>query len=306
MTMSDVRTRRISRELALAAAGASLGTLEPWVTDRLTAMLEEEEVAAGDRIFGAGEPPDHFFVVREGRVELVRNGQSAEMVEGPRALGVLDALAERLRSHSAYARMPLQLLRVRMDAWLELLEDSFDLARMSVIGLARVVAGLEERLWATGRQLEAPAPPFLETPRAQLDIVERLAMLMHAPPLRGAGVQPLSDLATASEEIVFGAGEAIFQRGVLPDRLFVLIDGRAEASRESPKVTWRGGPAQLVCGVASLGEQRLPWEARAVTRTRALSFGVEDWFDLMEENFEMVRATLTSLAIEHERLLGEV
>ena len=67
-------------------------------------------------------------------------------------------------------------------------------------------------------------------------------------------------------------------------------------------MVWRGGPGQMVCGAVSLIEGSSDWGARAETRTRTLAFGVDDWFDVMEENFEMVRATLVALATEYERL----
>jgi CRP-like cAMP-binding protein len=303
--MPDVRNGRISRELFLAAIAGDFGTVEPWVMDRLTGILEEEEVTTGDCIYAAGDPPDYFYVARQGRVELVREGKPVETIVGPRAFGMLDALIEHPRSHSAYAPMPLQLAKIRMDGWLELLEDSFELARMSIAGLVRGVSTLEERLWRSGRHPRS-APPVLEATGAPLDVVERVAVLMSTPALRGAGVQPLSDLAAATEEVVFPAGDPIFARGAPPGRVLVIIDGRVEGSRESPAVTWNGGPGQMVCGVVSLGAGVPAWEAHAATRVRCLEFGIDDWFDVMEENFEMVRATLAALATEHELLVGEL
>ena len=187
----------------MTAVGASLGGVEPWVTDRLAAILEEEEVAAGDCIYAAGDSPDHFYFVRQGRIELVREGAAWRSSLGPRAFGMLDALIERPRVAFCLCPVPLELLKIRVDAWLELLEDSFELARMSVLALVRSVAALEERLWTSGRELASRGPPpVLAATGARLDIVERLAILMLTPPLRGAGVQPLSDLATVSEELI--------------------------------------------------------------------------------------------------------
>jgi len=304
--VSDSRTRRISHELFLASVGDNLGVVEPWVMNRLSSILEEEDVAAGDCIYAAGDPPDHFYFARQGRVDLVREGRPVEVFEGPGAFGMFDAILERPHSQSAYARSPLELLRVGVDAWLELLEDSFELARMAVLRGARNVAALEERLWANGRQLPPPGPRVLGTTGARLDVVERLAVLMQTPPLRGAGAQPVSDLALLCEEVSFAAGERLFERGVAPESVFVIVDGRVDASRDNPRVAWRGGPGQVVCGVVSFAEQGTEWEAHAVTKTRTLAFGIDDWFDVMEENFEMVRATLASLATEHERLSGEL
>ncbi len=299
--MPGLQSRRVSRELFLAAIGGTYSTAPPWVTDRLTAILEEEEVAAGASIYAEGEPPDHFFFLRRGALDLVQRGEPAVLIEGPRTFGILDVLIERPRSSAAYARVPLQLLRVRADAWFELLEDSFELARMSVIGLANGVAALEER--GRGASLEVPAPDSSVVDAARpLDVVDRLAVLMRAPPLRGAGAQPISDLAVMCEEVSVAAGERLFERSASHVRVFVIVNGSVEATREEPSSTWRGGRGEVVCGFAAFAGTSSAWEARALTRTRALAFHVDDWLDILEENFEMVRAMLASLARENARL----
>lgn len=266
-------------------------------------MLEEEECGPGERIYSEGEPPDHFYMLRQGRLELVKTDRPVEIVEAPRAFGMVDALVERPRTTSAVAASAVQLLRIRSDAWFELLEDSFELARTSVLALARATAALEERTWARGVPFSAPAPPVLDGSSGPLDIVQRAALLMQTPVFRGVGVQPVSDLAAAAEELQFSAGEHLFERDSC-DRVFVIIDGRIEADRRDPLVTWHGGPGQIVCETVCFGGVASSWEARAVTRTRALSFGIDDWFDVLQENFEMVRATLATFARERERLLA--
>jgi CRP-like cAMP-binding protein len=303
--MIDLRTRRMSREVFLATIGGNLGPIEPWVTDRLTALLEEEDATAGDCIFQAGDPPDHIVFLREGRIELVAESSSSEVIEAPRAFGMVDALLERPRVVSAFARTPVQLLKIRMDAWFELLEDSFDLARMAVQMMVRAVAALEQQLLAAGRAPARVAAVALEA-QANLDLVERLVLLTQALPLSGAGVQPLSDLATASEEVSFEPGAMLFERHAIRPPLLVVIAGEFEASREDPGLMWRGSSGQVVAGTAAFEDGRNDWQARAVTRLNALSFGIEDWFDVMEENFDMVRSTLAALALERERLVTDL
>ena len=272
------------------------------MTDRLTAMLEEEECAPGDRIYAEGEPPDHFYMLRQGRLEFLTNDRPVEIIEGPRAFGMIDALIERPRRTSAVAASAVQLLRIPCEAWFELLEDSFALARTSVLALARATAAAEERVWARGVAPPTPTAPPLDG-SGSLDIVQRAALLMHTPVFRGVGVQPVSDLAAAAEEVQFAVGEHLFERGSC-DRVFVIVEGRVEADRRDPPVAWQGGPGQIVCESVCFGALASSWEARAVTRTRALSFGIDDWFDVLQENFEMVRATLATFARERERLLG--
>ncbi len=302
--MPGTWTSRLTLELFLSAIGGSSGTVEPWVAERLTAILEQEDVRAGERIFTAGDPPDHLFLVRQGRLELLRDGQHGEIVVAPCALGMSDALAERPRSHTARALVPLQLVRVRVDAWLELLEDSFELTRMAVLRLARGVAALEEKRLASGGESAPVRWIGLDSTDAKLDVIERLAVLMQAVPLRGSGAQPISDLASLCEEVSLDAGKGLFEQDTEGDRVFVLVDGRVEATRESPHAVWRGGPGQVVCGMAAFAGSARNWRAQAVTRVRALVFRVDDWFDILEENFEMVRTTLATLAVEMDRAGG--
>lgn len=107
--------------------------------------------------------------------------------------------------------------------------------------------------------------------------------------------------------MTFAAGEHLFERGGAKGRVFVLVEGLVEATRDDPHVVWQGGGAgQVVAGTVSFSDEGLEWQATARSSARALAFTVDDWLDVMEENFEMVRATLSSLAMEHERLGGEL
>lgn len=300
--MRDVRHERIQRELFLAAFGPNVGATESWVTDRLTSLLEEQLARAGETLFVAGNPPEFYYFLREGRVNLVREGSAPWTYEGPSVFGMSDALLERPRVRTALALTDIRAMKVQSDAWIELLEDSFSLARAALVGSVRIVAELEQRLWAAGGVARHPATTP-SPPGAELDVIERLAVLTEAPLLRVAGVQSLSALAAASEVIVFNPGSSLFEVGKAGGRVVLLLEGEVEAVREAPRVLWRGGAGDIVCGMAAFGDPILAWEARARTRGRALTFRVADWLDLMEENFDMVRMTLGALSLDREELL---
>jgi len=300
--MRDVRHERIERELFLAAFGANVGGRESWVTDRLTALLEEQLARAGETLFVAGDPPEFYYFLREGRVQLTREGSTPWTYEGPSVFGMSDALLDRPRVRTATALTNIRAMKVQSEAWIELLEDNFALARAAIVGLVRTVAGLEQRLWAAGGvsrgAATSPCPPGVEP-----DVLERLAVLTDAPLLRGAGVQILSDLAAASDILGFEPGDTLIERGKPGGRVLLLLEGEVDATRDAPNVLWRGGAGDIVCGTAAFGEPILSWEARARTRGRALTFRVADWLDLMEEHFDMVRTTLGALSLDREELL---
>ena len=232
--MSNPHHARIHREIFLAAFGANIGAAESWVTDRLTSLLEEQLARAGEALFVVGDPPEFYYFLRDGRVQLVREGSAPWPYEGRSVFGMSDALLERPRVRTALAVTDVRAMKVQSEAWIELLEDSFGLARAAVLGSIRAVADLEARSWARGRLFALRRPTL--PPGAQLDVTERLALLVDAPLLRGAGVQVLSDLASASEVVSLAPGAPLFERGCPPGRVSLLVEGEVEARREAPDV----------------------------------------------------------------------
>jgi CRP-like cAMP-binding protein len=279
-----------------------MGAVEPWVTDRLTSLLEEEDVCAGESLFSAGDPADYFYFLRKGHAKLVGEGSVPQTVHGPAVLGMFDAFLERPRVRSAIVLDAPELMKVRADAWFELLEDSFELARASVLRAAREVAILEGKLlekrvvpWPVG-----PLPPY--APGARLGLIERLALLMDAAPLRAAGVQTLSDLAACSEEVDLALGTALFEPHTARSRFFLVVEGQVDGFHEPSNMVCPFGPGDIISGAGAFGEAALAWAARAKTKVRVLAFRIEDWFDLMEEHFDLVRSALAGSALERERL----
>ncbi len=306
--VADPRLQRTSRELFLAVLTGGAGNLETWVIDRMTALVDEEDVAAGKRLFAEGEPPESIFFIREGRVRLERDGASPWVFEGRTVIGVFDALLDRPHARTAIAETDLHLLKLRVDYWLELLEDSFGLARAavrnSVIGL---VAGLEARRWAAEDAPRGAVVARVPPPSACLALrraPRRSCRCRDATWRRNPG--PRGTSRTAMEEVTFEPGKTIFERGNLRGEALLVLQGEAEGNRLDPPLRVVFGPGSVVGGVASLGESMLAWEARAITRVRALSMRLEDWFDLMEEHFDLVRAALSGMALQREAILGDL
>jgi CRP-like cAMP-binding protein len=302
----DLRLQRTSRELFLSVLTGDAGNLEPWVIDRMTSVVDEEDVEAGKRLFARDEPPEFIFFVREGRVRLEREGHPAWLLEGRSVIGVFDGILDRPHARTAVAETSLHLLKFRVEHWLELLEDSFGLARVALSNTVATVAAVEARRWAAQAQprgrVMAQAPPVA----GPLAFVERLAILADVPLVRGGGIQVLVELADSVEEVSFEPGDPIFERGQTPAQGFFVLEGEVEGDRLDPEIKVRFGPGSLVGGVASLGEPILAWQARAVTRVRALAMRLEDWFDLMEEHFDLIRSALSELTLIREALLEDL
>ena len=279
---------------------------ESWVSDRVAALLEPDDIRAGERIYGEGEPAEFIYFMRSGRVELTRAGAPPWQIEGRWTLGTFDAFVERSRTRTAVALEDLQLMKLRSDAWIDLLEDSFDLAHAAVTQSARVVAKLEAEHLARGGAPAQAASLSVALPEGRLNLVERLAVLLDLGMLRGAGVQTLVNLASSTTEVSFSEGQAVLERGAAREQMVLVMAGEVEASREDPHVVARYGPGTVVCDAAAFGEPSLAWAARAAAPTRALTIRVESWFDQMEEHFDLVRAFLGAAAVRREWLLEQV
>jgi NTE family protein len=95
--------------------------------EEIAGRAEETHVAAGDWLFREGDPGEGLYVLRTGRLEVVREAGDAEILIrslSPGAvLGELAVLTDAPRSASVRARRDSGLLGLSSAAFLELLED---------------------------------------------------------------------------------------------------------------------------------------------------------------------------------------
>jgi CRP-like cAMP-binding protein len=304
--MRDPNLLRTSRELFLSVIATGTADLPTWAIDRLTSLLEEEEVEAGRRLFAAGEPVETIYFLREGRLQLSREGAPPWIYDGRWVIGPADAVLDRPYPRTAVALTHLSLLKLPADDWLDLLEDSFELARGAVARSIHGVGLLEARRWSLEAEPRGKRVTTIPTDRSTLSFVDRLAMFAGVGLLRSAGVQVLADVVSLVKEETFAPGERIWSRGEVPGRTFIIVEGEAIAERSNPSLSVRFGPGMAVAGVASLGDAVKEWEAHAVTRLRVLSLPIEEWFDEMEEHFDLVRSALGALALVRDEIVDEL
>jgi CRP-like cAMP-binding protein len=300
--MRDDALLRIGREISLAALGIQLETLDAWVIGRLTSILEEQEIHAGQTLFRADAPLDFLYFMRDGEVRFTRDDAPPWTLRGRWFLGAFDVASDQPAGRTGTAVTDFYAMRVLAADWVELLEDSPQLARSAVVNGSRALTRLEERV-ATNAPVSSREPPVSTAPPGVLNLMERLALLLRVEMLRGTGVQALAELAAMSREMEFAAGEHLLVRESAHDHLTLIVDGDVLAERESPLVRRQYGPVDLVCPAAVLGGVIDGWQARAITPVRAIEIPVYALFDLMEEHFDLVRSTLVALGVRRELLL---
>ena len=300
--MPEPRSGQMSGEILLAGFGVAVGDLEPWVIDRATALFTDRWLSPGKELYREGDPPEHLYFMIDGAVRLTKTGAPPYALRGRWVIGGLEGFAAVTHARTATATAAFHAMQAPARGWVELLEDSFPLARAAVVNTARGVARLEERIPA----LQRPASPRrapLPSGDGSLSLVERLALLAEVRMLGEAGVQSIVDLAAASDELRFEPGATLLARGAERREMLLVVSGEVIADHSGPAIERAYGPGDIVCGVASFGAAGGAWQARAVTHTRVISFPIETWFDLMEEHFDLVRAALAALVARRELLL---
>jgi CRP-like cAMP-binding protein len=276
---------------------------------RLADAIDEVALRGGETLYAPGDTSEHAYVVAEGVVALETPRRRITLGPGE-PVGLLDAVRRRPRAGRALADGDARVLRFRVDDWLELLEDNFTYARNMVVTGARGVHELSLAAGPAGAPPPAPPPAGpaggagSPRPGAALDDVERALALRAVPALSRASVQALMDLARLASDLRVAPGALVFaaQR---QRHLYVVARGLVRARRAAgPAFEADYGPGSFVGGLGALGGHEEQFEARAVEPSVLVTFEREDYFDLMEDHFDMVRSALTALIDERERLLS--
>jgi CRP-like cAMP-binding protein len=136
-----------------------------------------------------------------------------------------------------------------------------------------------------------------------LSLVQKIDVLRRSRGFRQANVQALVRLALLAREIRLNAGSTLFQRGEAKGLFFLVAEGVVEAVHEAPVLVARFGRGDLVCGYGALGNADNQYVATARSPAVVFSFSEEDFFDVMEEHFELTRSVLAGIA-SHYTLLS--
>jgi CRP-like cAMP-binding protein len=292
---------RIERELFLRS---TIGRNLPSARE-LAELLSDVAFQAGQVVYREGDPSDEIYFVRRGTVGLSRAGVVHEFGPGS-VIGILDVEQDKPHARTATALTDVELLSLSSEDRLELLEDSFEHTR----SLIRMTAS---RLDESGRRGGAEVDPTVSlAPKPEpLLLIERVFTLRDTPAFRKASIQALVSLAPSADEIRLAASELLFERGEARGVLFVVVAGCLElqgselGAPQAGGARHRYGSASLLGGGPAFGDALTRHGARALTPAVVLRIREEDFYDVMEDHFDLARSVLSYLAFENERRLSE-
>ena len=300
------RSARLVREIFLAGFMSGLPPENvAWATHRLARNMEDVHLRAGEVLYRQGEATNaHYFVVY-GEMVLAAEGVPPWTLGERSLIGTIDLTLDRARTRTATATRDTHLLRMPATDWLDMLEDNFELMLRGVEGLAQGVYELRTTV-PGGLPAEDGGPPVSVRSSADgpLGLIERVILLRGVPLLSTGEVQALLDLAAHAVEIDMAEGDVVIARGEPNDAMFLTVSGAVSAS---PSATHPGetfGPGRLVLGSCAATSKDLGCEARATVPSRLLRVMREDYFDAMEEHFQLARSSMKALAGEREVLVN--
>jgi CRP-like cAMP-binding protein len=296
----EAQSVRIAREVVLSTfAGESKGLT--WEFQRISGAMQDLHVDEGEVVFAEGAPPVYMYFIVGGEVTLTSPNKPTLVFPANSVVGALDAFFDRPLSYSAVVTRKAHLLRIRVDDWLDVLEDSPELSRIFIGNLAAGVRHLRLRPPPLGGFDDAAPSSAASGPPATLHLVDRIVLLRGTPTFGHATVQTLTSLAELATVVHAEEDEVLAPRGEPKRAMLLVASGEVAAIPEAPALAGRFGPGSLV-GAALAVSDLTEYEFRARARTRVLAIARDDYVDLMEEHFGLVRSTARALIEERIRL----
>jgi CRP-like cAMP-binding protein len=295
----DDQAARIAREVVLSTLAGRAGdtTALSWEFRRISAAMEDVHLDEGEVVFREGEPPVHQFFIVEGEITLT-SPNKPDLVFGRRSVvGAVDNLLDRPLSYTAKITRKAHLLRIRIDDWLDVLEDSIELARIFIANLATGLNELRLRPPPLGGFDDPPPSSAAHDGPQHLHLVDRILLMRSVPTFAHASVQTLTSLAELATVVQAEDGELLAPAGQAKRAMLLVESGEVSATREAPALTGRFGPGMLVCGAMAVTDLS-DYEFRARGRTRLLAIARDDFVDFVEEHFGLVRSTARALLEE--------
>ncbi len=266
--------------------------------------MRERFFEAGSVLYEAGAPSDDVYFIVSGRVRLSAPGLPDWEFESGSVVGTIDADLDRPYTRTARALCDVQALVISNDDRLEMLEDNFEQTRTLIRYLSQRLYEMTAELPGTSsvREIDYSACPAQEP----LPLVERVLTLREVPMFSRCGIQALVSLSPYIEELHLAPGDTLFERGTTRGSFCVVACGIIEVERARPHGRVQFGPGTLVGGAAALADIERDEQARALSDSVVLRVRLEEFFDVMEDHFDLARSVFAYLAAERERVMNRI
>jgi CRP-like cAMP-binding protein len=265
---------------------------------QLLAIARHSHFSDGEHLFERGAPVSSVFMITQGEVELVLEGQASWRFINSGGIGFLDQMIARPYTRTAIARGDVRTLEIDVADFRDYMQDHADACHRI---LSLLAGTLFEEMIASPPALDLLAGIPSTTPDAdEPKLVDLLLLLQRVPVFSRGTVQALANLAQSARVVKLAAGEVIAPAGAPSDSLSILLRGEAELVHPDGRVHVRRKPIDLVAHVAELSVMPRPLTARASVDSVVLQIDREELLDRLDEHFELVQSLFIQVAIYQE------
>ncbi len=108
---------------------------------RVAAIAQEVSYDAREQLYRENDAADSMFVLLEGEVTVLRNGQEAQKLGANQVVGALAMLANQPQPESAVATRPTRALQIDQQEFYDAMAEDFNITRGILRALASTAAG---------------------------------------------------------------------------------------------------------------------------------------------------------------------
>ena len=119
-------------------------------------------------------------------------------------------------------------------------------------------------------------------------------------------MQALTKMAEAAKVVHLAKGETLVRRGDPRRALHVVAAGLVEIERDDPPIRAAFGRRTLIDSYGALRFGEAAYDVRALAPSTVLTLRDEDFFDVMEDHFDLSLACFAALARDRERVLSQI
>lgn len=137
---------------------------------------------------------------------------------------------------------------------------------------------------------------------SELNIVEKVIALEAVDLLKNLSAEQLSRIASIAREVRFAPGKVVLAPDANPDALFVILEGSVSMLRDGIELHV-AGENDVLGAWALFDPEPMAVTAKAVTDTRLLRIGRDDFYDLLSDNTEITAAIFGMLVKRFRQLV---
>ena len=308
--MADRTTMRFFNPLERVLHLKSMGLFARLPAADLAALAdgaEERAFRRGSKVFTEGSRVESVLAIIEGEVSVSARGRDLGRIGPGTPLGAISLLADDDQGIEAVAMAPTSALEIPADYFFEVLEDHFPLFHQVLRFLSGLIIDIRTTLDTTAG-FAGDGPPGRasdEAPPAdrELNLVERILHLRRLTVFQQASIEALAELGHLQSEKRLGAGEVLWNGGDRSGTVAFVLSGSIQATTESGQ-EFVFGPLSALGALDSLAGRSRWFTARTLAPVVLLEETTEILLDVFEDNFDMARQFVASLASEAQSLVA--